>query len=259
MRAFRDGLAEAGYIDGRNVTTQYRWADNDLARLPSLATELVQAGASVIAGNSEAAEAARSVTTSIPIVLVAADDPVQRGAGARRLELLCELVPNARIIAFLLDGRWPGGEIELAEAEAAARASGVQLAAFRIFSVSDLASVFDAFVKAGAHAAIVGASPIFAEQRHRIVPLALERKLPTMSDQRDFVLAGGLASYAASATEAYRQAGVYAGKILGGAKPSELPVLQPARFELVVNLKTAKAFGLSVPQSILLQADETVL
>ncbi|MCC6194042.1 MAG: hypothetical protein IT518_06180 [Burkholderiales bacterium] len=131
--------------------------------------------------------------------------------------------------------------------------------AFRTPGASELASAFDALVKAGAGAVLIGGSPIFTAQRQRIASLAAERKLPTMSDQRDFVLAGGLASYAASFTDAYRQAGVYAGKILAGAKPSDLPVLQPTKFEFVVNLKTAKQLGLAVPQSILLRADETVV
>ena len=279
--AFRQGLADSGFVEGRSVTVEYRWANNDLDRLPRLAADLVQAGASVIVGNSQAAEAVKATTSSVPIVFVTADDPVQRGLvaslsrpganvtgitffgggqlGAKRLELLSELVPKATTIAFLMDARWPGGAAELAEAEDAARARGVRLVAFRIHSVSDLDSVFDAMIKAGAGAVLIGGSPIFIEQRHRIAPMALQRRLPAISDQRDFVIAGGLASYAASFTEAYQQAGMYAGKILGGAKPAELPVLQPSRFELVVNLKTAKALGLSVPQSILLRADETVL
>jgi putative ABC transport system substrate-binding protein len=279
--AFRQGLADAGFVEGGNVVVEYRWADNDGERLPRLAADLVQTGASVIVGNSQAAEAAKAITSSVPIVFVTADDPVQRdlvaslnrpGAnvtgitffgggqlGAKRLELLNELVPSTTILAFLMDARWLGAAVELAEAEDAARARGVRLVAFRVHSVSDLDSVFDAMVKAGAGAMLIGGSPIFTEQRHRIAPMALQRRLPAISDQRDFVIAGGLASYAASFTEAYHQAGVYAGKILGGAKPAELPVLQPSRFELVVNLKTAKALGLSVPQSILLRADETVL
>lgn len=280
VTAFREGLAGAGYVEGRNVSIAYRWADNDLSRLPKLASELVSGGVAVIIANSQAAEAARRVSGSTPIVFVTSDDPVQRGfvaslsrpggnltgvtffgggqLGGKRLELLRELVPSARVFAFLLDARSPFGEIELADAEAAARANGVSVLAFRVRNDDDLASAFAAIAKSGAGAVIVGGSPVFTEQRHRIAQLAVERKLPAMSDQRDFVLAGGLASYAASFTEAYRQAGVYAGKILGGAKPSELPVVQPAKFEFVVNLGTARVLGLTVPQTILLRADETV-
>ena len=279
--AFRQGLAEAGFVEGRNVSVDYRWADDAFERLPRLADDLVKAGAAVIVGNGQAAEAAKAITTSIPIVFVTADDPVQRGLvaslsrpganvtgitffgggqlGAKRLELLGDLAPKVTYHR-VPDGREIPGRRRRARGGGGRRPSrGVRLVAFRIHSVSDLDSVFDAMTKAGAGAVLVGGSPIFTGQRHRIAPMALQRRLPAISDQRDFVIAGGLASYAASFTEAYHQAGVYAGRILGGAKPAELPVLQPSRFELVVNLKTAKALGLDVPQSILLRADETVL
>jgi putative ABC transport system substrate-binding protein len=280
VAAFRQGLSETGFVEGRNVAIEYRWADNQLDRLPGLAEELVRRGVVVIVGNSFAVEAARAATATIPIVFVTGDDPVKRGLvanlnrpggnltgvtffgsgvlGAKRLELLRELVPKAAVIAFLLDPSWPGSVTELPEVESAARAIGRQIVVVKAASEREFASAFATMVQSGATALAVSSSPLYTSQSPQLVALAAQYRIPAIYDVRDHVVAGGLISYAASFTDAYRQAGIYAGRILRGAKPSELPVLQPSTFELIINLKTAKALGLTIPQSLLLRADEVI-
>jgi putative ABC transport system substrate-binding protein len=280
VATFREGLKEQGFVEGTNVAIEYRFADNRLERLPGLAAELVRRKVAVIVGNSQAAEAAKAATTTIPIVFVTGDDPITRGLvtslsrpggnatgltffgggklAAKRLELLQEIAPDAAIVAVLMDPSWPGSKAELPDLEATARASGRKLVVLNASSDRDFEPAFAAMVKAGARALMVSGSPFFTSQRRTLVARVAQHRLPAIYDLRDHVEAGGLMSYSGSLADAYRQAGVYAGRILKGAKPADLPVLQPAKFELAVNLRTAKALGVTVPQSILVRADVVI-
>jgi putative ABC transport system substrate-binding protein len=277
---FRQGLSETGFVEAGNVAVEYRYADNHLDRLPSLAAELIRRPVNVIVANSLAAEAARTATTTIPIVFVTADDPVTRGLvgslsrpggnltgltffgggllGAKRVELLHELIPKAEIMGFLMDPNWPGAKAELPDAQTAARTLGRKIVVAEATSAGEFEAAFENVMRAGAGALVVGGSPMFNSERRALVGLAARRSLPAIYDVREHVEVGGLISYGASLTGAYRQAGVYAGRILKGAKPSDLPVLQPTRFELVINLKTAKALGIDVPPMLLARADEVI-
>jgi putative tryptophan/tyrosine transport system substrate-binding protein len=277
---FRRGLSEAGFVEGGNVAVQYLYADNHLNRLPDLAADLVRRPVNVIVANSLAAEAARVITTTIPIVFVTADDPVTRGLvdslsrpggnltgltffgggllGAKRLELLHELVPKATVVGFLMDPNWPGARAELAEVRTTAPAFKQQIEVVTAASPSEFEAAFERAIRAGAHALVVGGSPMFNSERRVLVGVAAHRAIPTIYDIREHVHAGGLISYGASLPGAYRQAGVYAGRILKGARPSDLPVLQPTTFELVINLKTATALGLEIPPTLLARADEVI-
>jgi putative ABC transport system substrate-binding protein len=278
VTAFRQGLNETGFVEGQNVKIEYRWADNHLDRLPGLVADLIRRQVTVIVGNSQAAEAAKTATATIPIVFVTGDDPVTRGLvgslsrpggnvtgitffaggqlGAKRLELLVELAPKATVIAFLMD---PNGSVaELPDAETAARALGRRLVVVKAASDREFEAAFATIVHAGAGALLVSGSPYFTSQRRQLVALAARHAIPAIYDLREYAAAGGLISYAGSLTGAYRQAGVYAGRILKGAKPSDLPVVQPTTFALAINMKTAKALGLTVPQSLLLRADEVI-
>ena len=280
VAAFRRGLSEGGFVEGQNVAIEYRWADNHLDRLPNLAAELVRLPVTVIVGNSLAAEAAKAATTTIPIVFVTSDDPVARGLvtslsrpggnltgitffgggqlGAKRVELLHELVPKASVIAFLMDPNYPGSKAELPDVQRAAAAIGRRLVVVRAEAGHDLEEAFSAIVQAAAGAIVIGGSPFFFSQSRQLVTLAARHAIPTIYDVREHVASGGLISYAASLTGAYHEAGVYTGRILKGAKPFELPVLQPSIFELVINLKTAKALRLTIPPSLLLRADQVI-
>jgi putative ABC transport system substrate-binding protein len=280
VTAFRQGLGEAGFVEGRNVAIEYRYADNQLERLPGLAAELVARRVAVIVGNSLAADAAKVATATIPIVFVTGDDPVKSGLvaslnrpggnltgvtffggsqlGAKRLELLRDLVPTATVIAVLGDSNYRGSEVELLELEAAGRALGRQIVIVKVTNEREFDAAFASIVQAGAGALLVGGGPFFTSQRRTIAALAARHAVPAIYVSREHVEAGGLISYSASFTGAWRQAGLYAGKILKGAKPSDLPVLQPTIFELVVNLGTAKALGLELPPSIHLRADEVL-
>ena len=279
MVAFRQGLNETGFVEGQNVAVEQRWADNQIDRLPGLAADLVRRQVAVIVGNGPAVEAARSATTTIPIVFVIGDDPVRYGLvaslnrpdgnltgltffgnrlGAKRVEMLLELVPGARIIAVLIDPNFAASVNELREVEEAGRTIGRKIVAVKAENEREFDGAFTRIVQAGAGALVVSGSPSFTSESRTLVALAARHAIPAIYDIRDYAAAGGLISYSASFTGAYRQAGVYAGRILKGAKPSELPVLQPIRFELVINLKTAKALGLEVPTSIMLRADEVI-
>jgi putative ABC transport system substrate-binding protein len=278
--ALRHGLGAEGFVEGRNVAIEERYADNQLDRLPGLAAELVRRQVSVIVGNVSAVEAARAVTATIPIVFVVGDDPIKSGLvaslnrpeanltgvtffggsqlNAKQLELLRDLIPKTAIFGVLGDVNYPPFEAGLPAVEKAARALGRQMVLVKTSSKREFEGAFADIVQAGAGALLVSGSPLFTSQRRALIALAERHAIPAIYDQRDFVVDGGLISYGASFAGAYRQAGTYVGKILKGAKPSELPVLQPTSFELVLNLKTAKALGLDVPPTLLARADEVI-
>jgi putative tryptophan/tyrosine transport system substrate-binding protein len=278
VTAFRQGLAEAGFVEDRNVAIELRFANNELHRLPELAADLVRRQVAVIVCNGPAVQAAKAATASIPIVFVVGDDPVKMGLvgslnrpdgnltgvtffgggqlGAKRLELLRELVPKATHVTILLDPGTTGIEVELTSLEAASSALGMQTTLMKV--TGDLDTAFDRIAEKGADAVLLGGGPFLFANRERIVRLAARHALPTVYELREYVELGGLISYSASFPGAYRQAGGYAGRILRGSKPSELPILRPTTFELIVNLKTAKALGLDVPPSILARADEVI-
>jgi putative ABC transport system substrate-binding protein len=275
--AFRRGLREEGFTDGLNVKIEQQWAENRLDRLPTLAADLVSRGVAAITCNSPAVPAARAATATIPIVFVSGDDPVKSGfvttlsrptenltgitffGGsqliAKRMELLRDLVPNASVIAVLADPSYPA---LLPDIETAGKALGINLLIFKARGEDEFASVFPAMIQAGAGAVLVSGGPFFGSKRRLLAALALRHGLPSIYDLRESVSDGGFMSYSASISDAYRLAGGYVGKLLKGAKPSELPVLQPSRFELVINLATAKALGLQIPPSIMLRADEVI-
>ena len=277
--AFRQGLNETGFVEGQNVSVEQRWADNQLDRLPDLTADLVRRKAAVIVGNGPAVEAARSVTTTIPIVFVIGDDPVRRGLvtslnrpggnltgltffgnrlSTKRLEMVLELVPGARVVAVLIDPNFSSSADELRELEEAGRTIERKIVAVKATNEREFGSAFARIVQAGAGALVLCGSPAFSSESRTLVALAARHAIPAIYDIRDYPAAGGLISCSASFTDAYRRAGVYAGRILKGAKPSELPVLQPTKFELVINLKTAKTLGLTVPLTLQAAADEVI-
>jgi putative ABC transport system substrate-binding protein len=278
--AFREGLREAGFVEGENVAVEYRWADNDRERLLALAAELVRREVAVIVGNSVAVEAVRAATATIPIVFVSADDPVKSGLvqnlarpdgnvtgitffgggqlGAKRMELLHEAVPGGAVIAVLLDPGYPGFRTELPSILAAGRALGHEVIVVEAASAPEFEAAFAQLRQAGVGGVLVGGSPVFTSHLRTLVALAARHAIPAIYDQRAFVASGGLMSYAASFAAAYRQAGVYAGRILKGARPSELPVVQPTTFDLVINARTARTLGLTLPLSLRLRAGEII-
>ncbi|RAI01649.1 ABC transporter substrate-binding protein [Acuticoccus sediminis] len=279
VAAFVEGLASRGYVDGKSVRIEYRWADGDVGRLPALAAELAASGAGVIVGNSLAIEAARAATGTVPLVFVAADDPVRTGLapdfarpggmttgvtffggsqlGGKRLDLLHGIAPGARRVAVMIDERYPPAEAELPALEPVAASLGIELVVVRPDG-DDFDAAFEAVAQSGAAALLVSGSPFFTSQSRRLVTLAAAARLPAIYDQRSFVEAGGLASYGASFTEAYRQAGIYAGRILGGERPGDLPVVRPTAVELVVSLPVAKSLGLELSPVVVGQADEVI-
>jgi putative tryptophan/tyrosine transport system substrate-binding protein len=277
--AFREGLKEIGFVEGQNVAIEQRWADNQLDRLPGLAADLVARKVAVIVCNGGSVSAAKAATATIPIVFVIGEDPVARGLvtslnrpggnltgvnffanqlGGKRLGLLLELVPKAAVIAFLMDPGSSASVAEFPEVKAAARTVGRKIVLVKAASEREFEPAFAAIVQAGAGALVVGGSGLFTSQSRQLVALAARHAIPAIYDLRAHATGGGLISYGANQAEAYRQAGVYAGRILKGAKPSEMPVLQASTFELVINMKTAKALGLTIPQSVLLRADEVM-
>ena len=277
--AYRQGLKETGFIDGQNVAAEYRWAENQLDRLPSLAAELIRRPVAVIVGNSPSALAAKAATTSIPIVFTTGGDPVQDGlvtslnrpggnvtgvsflgavVGAKRLDLLRQIVPKATTIALLVNPNSPATDAERREVQAAAPAVGLQLTVADVGAVGDLETTFATFVERGVSALLIGGGSFLFSNRERIVALAARHALPAIYTQREHAVAGGLMSYGTSQTDAYRRAGVYAGRILKGERPGDLPVLQAAKFEFVINLKTAKTLGLEFNPQLLSIADELI-
>jgi putative ABC transport system substrate-binding protein len=279
LAAFRQGLAETGYVEGQNVAIEYRWAEGHYDRLPALAADLVDRKVDVIATvGTPSALAAKSATSTIPIV-ISAGDPVESGLVAslarpganltgvsilsvelmpKRLELLSELVPQAGVIALLVNPNNAISERITRDVQEAARTKAVQLHILTAGTESEIDAAFATLVQLHIGALLVGTDSFLSNRREDLVALAARHAVPAIYDAREFAAAGGLISYGANITALYRQAGIYAGRILKGAKPADLPVQRPTTFELVVNLKTANALGLTVPPSILARADEVI-
>ena len=280
MAAFRQGLSEAGYVEGQNLAIEYRWAEGHYDRLPALAVDLVGRKVDLIMANSPpSALAAKSATSTIPIVFRSGADPVRDGLvaslarpggnltgvsfiadelTAKRLELLSELVPRAGVIALLMNPNNATAERVIRDVQEAARTKGLQLHVLKASSESEIDTAFASLVQLHAGALVVGADPFLSSRREQLVMLASRRAVPSIYAWREFAASGGLISYGPSLISAFRLVGAYAGKILKGAKPADLPVQQSTTFELVINLKTAKALGLTIPQSLLVRADEVI-
>ena len=280
LAAFHRGLNETGCVEGQNVAIEYRWAEGRYDRLRVLATDLVDRRVTVMAATSTpAALAAKAVTSAIPIVFTTAADPVAVGLvdslsrpsgnatgvniylsalGAKRLELLRELVPNAAVIGMLVNPDFPDAESQSKDMKEAARTLALQVHVVNANSEGDFNQAFATFIELKADALLISLDSFFLSRREQLVALAAHHKIPAIYFVRDFVLAGGLMSYGADIADGYHQAGIYAGRILKGAKPGDLPVVQPTKFDLVINLKTAKALGLEVPWFLQQRADEVI-
>ena len=279
LAPFHRGLKEAGYVEGQNLTVEYRWADDQYDRLPVLAADLVGHRVAVIVANGPAVRPAKAATTTIPIVFVVGFDPLTFGLvvslnrpggnltgvsvldveiGAKRLELLHELVPTATIMALLVNPTTPAAETVARDAQAAARALGLQLHILHASSDRDFDTVFATVAQLRAGALVIGADPFFTSQSQQLAELTVGHAVPTIYEFREFAAAGGLISYGSSIADAYRLAGVYTGRILKGEKPSDLPVQQATKVELILNLKTARALGITVPLTLLGRADEVI-
>jgi ABC-type uncharacterized transport system substrate-binding protein len=279
VTAFRQGLKEAGFVEGQNVAVEYRSAEGRPDRLPALVAELIRRPVNVIVANVLAALAAKAATTTVPIVFATGGDPVVDGLvnslnrpggnitgvsflgaalGAKQLELLRQLVPKATLMAALVDRVRDPGEIQLRNVQEAARSVGLQLRVVKASNEREIDAAFASLIQQRADALISGGGAFFFSRRNQIIALAMRYAVPAIYPLRDFPAAGGLMSYGASNTDAYRQVGVYTGRILKGEKPAELPVMQPTKFELVINVKTAKALGLEVPDRLLALADEVI-
>jgi putative ABC transport system substrate-binding protein len=281
LRGFRQGLKENGYVEGENVAIEYRWAENQLDRLPVFASELARRRVSVIAAISPPSiSAAKAVTTTIPIVFLVGEDPVKLGfltslarpggnltgvnfltseVAAKRLELLRELVPAVTRVAVLVNPADPTNtETTLEDVELAARARGLQISVFRASTSREINAAFETFARERADALFVASGPFFASRRIQLAQLAAFHRLPATYAIRQNAEAGGLMSYGASLIDAYRQVGAYTGRILKGAKPADLPVVQATKFELVINVETARMLGLAVPDRLLAIADEVI-
>jgi putative ABC transport system substrate-binding protein len=280
VTAFRDGLNEAGYIEGQNVTFEHRWAEGHYDRLPELAADLVRRRVAVIATEgTPAAFAAKTATTAIPIVVVMGGDPVQMGLIAslnrpggnvtgvnvlisallaKQLEILHEMVPGAALIGFLVNPTGPSGESETRDVQAAAEVLGQKLLVVRASTEGELESAFATLARQQADALVIGADVFFNNRLAQLVAMASRQALPSIYVLRDFPAMGGLMSYGTSLTDGFRRVGSYAGRILKGERPAELPMQQSTKVELVINLKTAKALGVSIPLPLVGRADEVI-
>jgi ABC-type uncharacterized transport system substrate-binding protein len=281
LAAFRRGLSETGYVEGRNVAVEYRWAEGQYQRLPELAADLVKHQVTVIAtpGSSVATIAAKAATTTIPIVFLIATNPVEVGfvtslnkpggnltgvtslnveVAAKQLELLHELVPRAAIVGLLVNPAGPLAEPATRTVQAAARVLGLKLQVLHASTERDFDRVFTTLVELQADALVIAPDALFTNRREQLGVLAVRHALPASAPYRDFAAAGGLMSYGSNIAEAYRLAGVVTGRLLKGEKPAELPVMQSTKVELVINLKTARTLGLTVPLSLLGRADEVI-
>ena len=281
VAAFRQGLAGSGYEEGKNVTIEFRWAEGHYDKLPALAADLVQKRAAVIVtiGGDPPAFAAKAASTTIPLVFMVGQDPVKLGlvsslsrpggnatgvnlliseTETKRVDLLRELAPAASVFAAFINPKNADAEMQSSAVTSAARSTGQQIEIINASNDVDIGNAFGRFTQDRIAGFIVTADPFFVYRREQIIAAAAEYQTPGVYFLREFAESGGLASYGTSLADAYRQAAVYVGKILGGAKPADLPVIQPTKFELVINLKTAKALGRAVPSSLLAIADEVI-
>jgi len=281
VAAFRAGLQAGGYVEGQNVAIEYRWAEGQYDRLPALAADLVRRGVAVLAttGGEPSALAAKAATSTIPIVFTVGGDPVKIGLvaslnrpggnatgvsllttvpEAKRLGLLHELVPSAALIGVLINPNYQGAEAQSREVQDAARAIDRRIEIAMAGNDRQLEAAFGTLVQQHADALLVGADPFFGTRRDRIIALAAQFKLPAMYQFRDYPVAGGLMSYGINITDGYRQVGVYTGQVLKGAKPADLPIHQSIKFEFIINLKSAKALGLQIPDKLIALADEVI-
>jgi putative tryptophan/tyrosine transport system substrate-binding protein len=281
LRGFRQGLKDTGYVEGENVTIEYRWAENHIERLPLLAADLVRRQVNVIAAfaGDIPAVVAKAATTTIAIVFLNGADPVKSGlvaslnrpggnvtgisllagtVNAKRLDLIHELVPRVALVAVLNNPIVTEAETRLRDLQEAARTLGVRLLFQTVGSERELDVAFATIADQKAGALFVDGNPFFASRRDQLIGLAARHALPTMYFEREFVAAGGLMSYGTNFADAYRQAGIYIGRILKGTKPADLPILQPTKFDFVINLQTAKTLGIEVPDKLLALADEVI-
>ena len=280
VAAFRQGLKDVGYVEGQNLAIEFRWSEGRDEQLPIMAGELVQGPVAVlVAANLTALVAARAATTAIPIVFVTGDDPVQLGLlqslnrpttnvtgvsfysgtlGSKQLELLHQLVPNAVLMGMLVNSNNPAADNQIAVAQAASKSLGLQLQVAAVRSEDDFGRTFVGLAQHRVSALLIGGDALFNSQQRRLSSLTAEYRIPALHFAPEYVAAGGLMSYGASITDAYRQVGVYTGRLLKGTKVSELPIMLPTKFELLINLKTARALDVTIPPAVLALADEVI-
>jgi len=277
--AFRQGLTETGYVEGSNVKIEYRWAEGHNDRLPELAADLVRRQVSVIAANSQATAAAKAATSTIPIVFITGANPVQVGfvtslrrpggnltgvtsldteLGGKRLQMLHELLPDARTIAALVNPTFPGSDVQTADLQAAASARGLRLHILHASTAADIDAVMANVVRLQSNGLVIANDPFFNSWSEQLGGLALRHGIPAIYEFHPFVAAGGLMSYGGNITDLYRLLGIYTARVLNGEKPAELPVQQATKVELIINLKAAKALGLEVPTALLVRANEVI-